>query len=38
VSAQPYIEKGLQGKAIKQAIDNEKLAKISQIKQQYPNE
>ena len=37
VSAQPYIEQGLQGKAIKQAIDNEKLAKISQIKQQYPD-
>ena len=35
VSAQPYIEQGLQGKAIKQAIDNEKLAKISQIKQEY---
>lgn len=35
VSAKPFIELGLQGKAIKEAMDNEKLKRIQAIKNGY---
>lgn len=36
VSAKPFIKQGLQGKAIKEAMDNAKIESIQQLKNTYP--